>query len=301
MFDIEKSHFSFFDLFAYIIPGAIGMMIILIFTNLWCVTDPNIEVWVEIIEKGINAKSVTFMDSIWFILLTYILGHITSFLSSISIEAYSHWRYKYPSDFLMLRSPLQQTDLKKNNGYDSNSPYNWLTLVLQIIISIIIMPVSLLELFFGELLKCKYYYLKPLDKIYTDVIDIRISTLMTLLQLAKKEEFKDDNNDALVDSDFHRIAYHYEKDKLTAHKQNFEGYIALYDFHRALSLIFVFAFWFYLYFIISHAFYSCEAILIGVILFILPYLFFIMFMKFYRRLTLETFMYLITDCDLCDK
>lgn len=200
----------------------------------------------------------------------------------------------------MLRSPLQQQSAIKVDGDNSNTPYNCLTFILQVVISIIILPVSLLEIVLGELLKCKYYYLKPLDKVYTEVIDKRISRLMVLLHLAEGQEFKDENGSVVVESDFHRIAYHYEKDKLAAHKQIFDGYIALYDFQRALSLIFVFAFWGYLWFIVSHALYSCEAICIGVLLFILPYMFFIMFMKFYRRLTLETFMYLITDRDLCD-
>ena len=300
MFDIEKSRFSFFDLFAYIIPGAIGIMILLIFKNIWSVADPNVSVWVEKISEGINAKSVSFIDSVWFILFAYILGHIISFLSSISNEAYSHWRYKYPSDFLMLRSPLQQQPARIINGNSLNTPYECLTLLLQVLISVIILPVSLLEIVLGELLKCKYYYLKPLDKVYTEVIDKRISRLMVLLHLAEGQEFKDENGSVVVESDFHRIAYHYEKDKLAAHKQIFDGYIALYDFQRALSLIFVFAFWGYLGFIVSNSFYSYETILIGVILFVLPYLFFIIFMKFYRRLTLETFMYLITDRDLCD-
>ena len=72
MFDIEKSHFSFFDLFAYIIPGAIGMMILHIFINLWGTTDSNVSVWLEKISESINGKSVTFIDSVWFVLFAYI-------------------------------------------------------------------------------------------------------------------------------------------------------------------------------------------------------------------------------------
>lgn len=297
MFDIEKSHFSLFDLFAYFIPGAITLYMASCFGVIWDIPYDGIENAFDIISDYWT-ENFSLINSIWFVLMSYVVGHIVSFLSCVTIEAYSHWRYKYPSDFLLERSRLNVGICDENNNscdIKDFQPIKWVTVILQVMISIVILPITILELLFGELLKFKYYYLKPLDRIYTDVIDDRVTTLMTRLKVGKKLVEESSSDNVVVDMDYHRIAYHYELEKQSSCQKKLDGYIALYDFLRALSLISVGVFWCYLLLLIHHSALCGINFLYLFLISSLPYIVFIMFMKFYRRHTLETFMYLIID------
>src|SRR5690606_4025075 len=88
----------------------------------------------------------SFEHLLYFIVVTYSLGHIVSYLSSITIEKYSLYQFNYPSKFLLNQRPFSP---RKN-------PASWL-------VRIIVLPIWVLEVFLGRLLKLRKYYAGPLD------------------------------------------------------------------------------------------------------------------------------------------
>ena len=102
--------------------------------------------------------------------------------------------------------------------------------------------------------------------------------------------------------DYHRIIYHYVYEVKSAHQVKMDNYVALYDFMRSMTLIMNLTFLYAVYYINTN---SVELLWIGVWMLIstmlLSYLFFMAFMKFYRRFTLEVMMCLVTDETINDK
>lgn len=99
--------------------------------------------------------------------------------------------------------------------------------------------------------------------------------------------------------DFHRVVYHYEYEHQKNHAIKMDNYVALYGFLRAVTLIFNCLFIYLLFIAISTI--DCDAsidwkvVRLLSFMLLLSYLFFMGFMKFYRRFTLESFMCLVID------
>lgn len=93
----------------------------------------------------------------------------------------------------------------------------------------------------------------------------------------------------------------YEKNERQAKKM--DNYVALYGFLRSISLIFVVLFHYLFYYgIINLAtireFHTASYIFLLIAIACITYVFYLSFMKFYRRYTVEIFMSLVADEDL---
>ena len=193
--------------------------------------------------------------------------------------------YGYPSEFL-----LQDTDYNPNVYLTTQAKKDVLAII---VVFVGLFPIVICEVIIGYLCKFRKYIIKPVDKNLQTAINDKIVILINDLNLQRM--FK--NGEA--ESDFNRIAHHYVYSKGHNGTAKLDNYVALYGFNRAFCLIFNICF-------------ICEGILmlLGIVEFnwllllatlLLSFIFFMAFMKFYRRYTLENFMDLIVESSLCPR
>lgn len=314
MFESETSHFSFFDFLGYLLPGALCLMVVKWAAILWDIQFWGIKDWIALLQINAIEGDSWLIESLWLLVLSYLMGHVVSFLSSVTIEVFSHKMYKYPSDFLLLRLWKNDEAGNKKEGRKSkdkakgkkglDAPFI-LNGFLYTLIRIIILPISLPAYLLGRWLGFEYYYLKPLDDIYVWNINHRFRALMKKLNFylgpgedSKTIQFGEERACKAYNSDFHRIAYNYEYEKTKQHQSKMDSYIALYGFMRAASFLSVVLFWIFIIVLTKQSLWCTEAWLFMAIYSPLPYILFMAFMKFYRRHTLETFMCLLVDEEL---
>lgn len=212
-----------------------------------------------------------------FILLSYAIGHLLNFISSITIERYSLWAMGFPSKYLLG---------VEHNGYFHFSNKKFLRAVVRSFVFLIILPISLMDLLLGKFLGFRELYAKSLDPLLIKLIRDKVFSLM-------KSKGGVDNPTSLGtahNTDFFHYAYHYAVENAPNHLPKMQNYVALYGFLRTLSLLCVLVFWA----VAWHAFLSEKSIcmlLYGlVIVSVICYLFFMAFVKFYRRFSLEALM-----------
>lgn len=284
---IKQNPFSIYDFLGYFIPGALVIYIFILLITITDFTNLN-----GIITALSSEKSFQLDNLLFFIIISYSLGHLFNFLSSITIERYSNWKYNYPSKYLM--------NLKPNHKF-------WLgtkkIIAWKIILLILIFPVSILDYIFGELLGFKIFYTKKADGYIIETIKSKGIILLNQLGTPITK--------ALRDYDFHRIFSHYVYENSKNHQSRLTNYVSLYGFLRVLCLISVLFFWLIIYKLHKKAYlfetfkeyYKNSKYLLLVILLttLVSYVFFMAFMKFYRRYTLESLMLIVIDKELVDE
>lgn len=292
---MEKNPFSVYDFLGYVFPGAITLMIIrlvyYLHTHELLLSLYSCDLFVESLLHDFSWD-----DSIFFILSAYVLGHIVAYASSLTVEPYAVWRYGYPSKF-MLRNNPEKEYLSVKESLDSKIKKS--IKFLKKSIRVIILPVFVLDYLLGRYCHLNMYYVKGLDeKMINDIVG-KIKHLYQKLGLDNIVSDEDIKGD---DFDYHRVVYHYVYEKHEAHRAKMDNYVALYGFMRALSFISVLVFWISLIAAVANCcneyltFWTSFMWLVGISL--LCFFFFMGFMKFYRRFTLESLMCLVTDPEL---
>lgn len=291
---IKQNPFSLYDFLGYLIPGAIIFYIILIILK-----SDEVNSLRDIIFIVNENKEFQFDKVLFFIIISYCLGHLISYLSSITIEQFANWKYDYPSKYLL--------GLNKEQKYFPKN-VSWQIKMFRLLLAILILPISVLDYILGEWFLFKKFYTKKLDKFLVEVI--KDKNLELLDQLYPPEFYK------IRDYDFHRIISHYVYENSRNHQFKMTNYVALYGFLRALSLICCYLFWLFtfkaihtIYIYIKyhlkieslnisfndiniHIFYSLLFSILA------SYIYFMGFMKFYRRYTLEAYMLVAIDKDI---
>jgi hypothetical protein len=276
---IKQNPFSVYDFLGYLIPGSLVIYAYLIVDYLKNQTHFDVQDFID------NFSNVKLEGVFFFIIISYTIGHLISFASSITIEKYANWRYSYPSKYLLEIG---------HKGYWKSSS-NWKDVVWRLVMIIILFPCVIFDWIFGQLLGFKRFYKKSVDDFLKDMIESKANRLLNKIGLDKLEEPQKYDNGKGNDFDFHRIISHYAYENSKRHQGKMSNYVALYGFLRTLSLIFnILAIYFFF-----RVYCFLEFNLInGLILFILTglsYLSFMAFMKFYRRYTLEGFMIIVID------
>lgn len=264
----------------YFIPGALLIFLCLSIDNLG---------YNDLIIDYFDVKgNYNIEDILFFIIVSYSLGHLVNFLSSMTIEKFAVWKYDYPSKFLL---GYEKKDYwKKNNksGY-----------LLRGLLPILIFPVAFFDLFIGEFLNVKDLYTRKLDAFLIEVIKHKGVQLANLL--FNNEEVPIDPSERksfnLENFDFFRVFAHYAYENSKKHQEKLNNYVALYGFLRTLTLISIITFWYSAYqvFIAKN---SCVNSYIIIASALCSYLFFMAFMKFYRRYTLEGLMIITVDKEI---
>lgn len=272
---IKQNPFSVYDFLGYFIPGAL-LIYLSVFIDYFKTLPGEF-----VLEDFLNSNKDFQIDQVlFFIIISYALGHLINFLSSMTIEKFALWKYDYPSKFLL--------GFDKKNYWRKNtkSGYLW-----RILLPILIFPVALFDLLLGEILNLKDVYTRKLDEFLIDLIKHKGILLVNSLfgNNAKPQEIRN--------FDFFRIFAHYTFENSKNHQHKLSNYVALYGFLRTLTLIGVICFWYAVY----NACINCYCnlnIFIIIIFGIISYIFFMAFMKFYRRYTLEGLMLIAIDQDL---
>lgn len=268
---IRQNPFSLYDFLGYLIPGAITIYSYLIIAYFKSTDDIDLDCLIESI--GTYSLDTLFL----FIVLSYTLGHLLSFLSSISIENYGNRMYGYPSKYIL--------GIDHDNFFNKNQ--NWKSVFWRSILIIILFPIFLPDLLLGRVLGLSKSYAKSLDE---DLKNIVINRISQILQVIGGSKYDADFVSEAKEFDFNRIISHYAYEHTDYHHARMSNYVALYGFLRTLALIFNSLFWYVLINVISNNSYSGVNILILSLLILMSYILFMAFMKFYRRYTLEGIM-----------
>lgn len=272
-----KNPFSFYDFLGYLFPG----LVCVIFLKVVYSIDGEITLD-SLFNQGL-VISFSWKDTVQYTVLAYVVGHLISYFSSLTVEPYLIWSYGYPSVFL-LKENYNKNFFDINTKVGKTGTYCW-----KLLVCILIFPICLASLFFGRLLHFRYYVLKPLDSYLQQNINKKIDSLLEKLKLSQRDN----------DADVHRVLMHYNYEHYANHVRKYDNYIALYGFLRSLSLlcssIFIFLFIAELKTIDSNDTIDWKAIFVLSALFCVTYLYYLGFIKFYRRYTLENLMSILVD------
>lgn len=273
---MKQNPFSLYDFLGYFIPGAILIYAFVIIAACKELTEITFQ---NVLKKLPNLS----LEGIVFILIiSYSFGHILSFISSITVEKYSVWKYGFPSKYLLgIQIPKFSAHFKTYYGFF------WGVLIL-----IVLFPIAILDLILGKWLGFKLFYLKTTDSHLQKAIILKVERLYFHLGLGEKK-FNEIRN-----SDFFRIIQHFTFDNTQNHNSKFTNYIALYGFLRTMTLILNVLFWYFVIHFILIEEYSLLSLTILILTAILGYSFFMAFMKFYRKYTLQGFMVLVANKEI---
>jgi hypothetical protein len=269
--DLKQNPFSFYDFLGYFTPGALfAYAALLMYGHAVHPTTP-----LATIESVFGPGHAELY--VPFVLSAYVIGHFLSFVSSVTVERYSVWTLGYPSKYL-LGQPYP--------SFFEVAPPKFLRTVGHTIGSLVLAPVSLLDLLLGRLLNVRDLYAKPLDPFLIETIKDKVTELVIELGLVETATEKG----GLRSHDYFRIAYHFAVENCPAHYPKMQNYVALYGFLRTVTLVLVMIFWLYVWHAIRHPSspYLDWPLLIGIAL--LTYTSYAAFIKFYRRFTLEALM-----------
>jgi hypothetical protein len=268
--DIKQNPFSFYDFLGYFTPGALALYGVLASYAHFSGAD---------ITEGITGILSFDRAEIYipFILIAYVVGHIIAFVSSITIERYSLWSTGYPSKYLVGFDHPKYFDAKE-------SPK--LRKFIRFFVAIILLPLSLMDYFIGNLLGFRLLYAKKLDPLLIKIVKNKIFLLITKhAGIAKPDEHAPP-----YETDFFRYVYHYAVENCPAHLPKMQNYVALYGFLRALTLLGIISFWV----ILIHSIFGYISIVNSItyisLCTLVTYLLYMGFVKFYRRFSLEALM-----------
>ena len=265
---IKQNPFSLYDFLGYFVPGALLIYLYLL---------------IDFIEQANNDfKLSSFFSStsdlkleqfLFFVIISYALGHLLNFISSITIEKYANWKYDYPSKYLL--------------GFDKKSYWtSGIGNLWRVTMPILIVPITIFDLILGDIFKFKNFYTRSLDLFLRELITKKSIKLIRKLY---KNISNSEETQKIREYDFFRVFAHYSFEHSKNHQFKMVNYVALYGFLRVLSLITTVVFWtiFYLMIFTEKMNLSIWTLLL---VSIINYTFFMAFMKFYRRYTLEAFM-----------
>lgn len=282
---MQKSPFKLYDFLGYAFPGALVLLGILVTWDLSSLQSNDVIQLRQIVESAIKIfKTADWCNMAIFVFFAYMIGHLVSYMSSMTVEKIAILLYGYPSEFLMGQADDPLQNYKNGKVGDKQS-------IAIFLVYIFMSPLIVCELVFGYCLGVRQYLLKPVDENLRATINDKITKLIDKLQLTID---LDENMSAK--SDFHSIVHHYVYSRGHNGFSKLDNYVALYGFNRAICFVLDLGFIVLAIMMISGIVESSAILLFTLV--ILCYVFFMSFMKFYRRYSLENFMELIVDTSL---
>lgn len=278
----KQNPFSVYDFLGYLVPGSIFLYSLLVLKYLKTHEKFLVDKFIE------EMSSVKWEGWLFFIILSYICGHLLNFLSSVTIEKYANWKYGYPSKYLL--------------GIDTRGYWrsvdHWKEYIWRIGMLFLLFPVIFLDFIFGNLLRFKQFYQKDLDEMLKRLIFFKINKLFEKIGFDNVEDYQEFENGNGNEYDFHRVVTHYAYENSKNHQTKMSNYVALYGFLRTLCMIFNFISIYYFLRTVKYSVLNFKTTIIFIILSLLSYVSFMAFMKFYRRFSLEGFMVITIDPEL---
>lgn len=296
---MNKNPFSIYDFMGYLFPGMMCYIIIA-----YC------------FRMGLNMGEITNLDnlrnlvkesqmefslekSVIIIVIAYILGHIMSYLSSVTIELFSRKVFGYPSEYLLERGKGKNwwemlRAFFASEGHSSNRFWacikTALRFMMKVFISLLLFPISFSTFSFAYFFDINGWIVRPLDEYLKNTLKVKEFRLANRLGI--------NHPDVNQECDYHRIVMHYVYLNIPNSQRKTDNYIALYGFLRSISFVFsttFFAFGTYAITTIDFSESFDKGLLFTLSLFfMLSYISFLGFVKFYRRFTLENYMAMLT-------
>ncbi|HAT62580.1 MAG TPA: hypothetical protein DCS83_08610 [Prevotella sp.] len=316
---MNKNPFSLYDFLGYLFPGAILLMMMVFIKPIFfqgkqsvnasdffsynqfkvCVYDFD-----KIKETPKSVKAKKFQSEIKqnaddcytinkgvllisFILFSYILGHLVSYFSSQTVEYISNRAYKYPSKYL-LSQDHPHVYYNYFHHFHSEGWYVMGPCIWRIIVLIVFFPITLFVFLLGKVFNINAYITRSLDEYLIICIESKIYSL--------PKNLKVQNPPINLDFDFHRILMHYVYTNIPESQRKADNYVALYGFLRCITFIGC------IYFDIIVVLYGLGKVVLDgtgivevAVLILLIDSFYMAYLKFYRRFTLENYMALLSD------
>lgn len=296
---MKKNPFSLYDFLGYVFPGAMAIFFIILFW--WMATyynDSGLSVEkFKLFFKHIQTTKLldAIEGTIALTIASYMMGHFVAYFSSMTVEKFSIWVYGYPSRFLIENVPWYNFWIISDGSGVIKSLEIWL---IRILIAILLLPITIMTLIFSGFLRLGNFFTKKLDDMLIGAITQSRNFLMKYLHI--KDINDEESQNEWSKSDYHRIIYHYEYEHMNAHAAKMDNYVALYGFLRSVTFIFnCILLWILIYYVFGSFKLGGEVdaplVWFIIALGLVTYVFFMSFMKFYRRFTLESFMCLIID------
>jgi len=181
-------------------------------------------------------------------ILAYVIGHILSFISSITIESFAIWTLGYPSRYLLA----------------------------------IPFPVTFTDFLVRRILRTKKLLGKSADAFSISLIKNEIPKFLNTNYKVSKKDLPLDKDG----NDFFNIIYHYALENSTTHVTKMQNYVALYGFTRTLCLSVIFIIWLIIIRGFGGVF-SVNVSIALIVLTSIAGLLYIDFNKFFRKFSLE--------------
>ncbi|MEY4835035.1 MAG: hypothetical protein RI980_1150 [Bacteroidota bacterium] len=276
---MKQNPFSLYDFMGYFIPGA---------TSIYLIQIVNIIKKSNSIDLNMVLNSFPTIQTegiLIFFILSYVLGHLISYISSITIEKYAVWKYGYPSKYL-----LDINALKFWTGAKKFHSIFW-----RICLIILLLPTVILDSILGHYFGFKNFYSNKLDPMLVKIIKLKTNNLLNKLGITTENGFEEGEGN---NSDFNRIILHYTYENSKNHQSKLTNYVAIYGFLRTFTLITNILFWYFIIHTYLFSEFNLTSAYVIISISIISYIFFMSFMKFYRRYTLEGLMLLTIDKEI---
>lgn len=296
---MNKNPFSIYDFMGYLFPGMMCYIIIAYYFRMGLdmgeITNiDNLRNLVRETQMEFNLEK-----SVIIIVIAYILGHIVSYLSSVSIELFAQKVFGYPSEYLLKRGRGKNwwemlRAFFASEAHSSNRIWAWIKTVLRfmmkVFIALLLFPISFSTFTFAYFFDINGWIVRPLDEYLKNTLKVKEFRLANRLGI--------NHPDVNQECDYHRIVMHYVYLNIPNSQRKTDNYIALYGFLRSISFVFCstfFAFGVYALTTINFSEPFDMGLLVTLSLFFtLSYICFLGFVKFYRRFTLENYMAMLT-------
>ncbi len=283
---MEKGPFSLYDFMGYFFPGALALYLIVLGQN---------DIFSYFSQDFFKDTTKNFLELpihmlLFYVIISYCIGHFLSFFSTLTIEKYTRLVYEDPSKILLSDTPFQP-----KNDVRSLKLNRW-----RFVLFILIWPLIVYDWILVRFLKFNHSYLKKIEAPYRDLVKSRINEVFR--DIGHKEDVVEDKA-----NNYHRLLIHYNYEFTKYHGHKLMNYVSLYGFLRVLTLV---SCLFFNYIFISYLWtHHLQLDWIGVknlIYFALclvavtsmTFVFYLGYLKFYRRYTLENLMLiLIVDKD----
>lgn len=287
---INDKPFSFYDFLGYLIPGIFG-----VYSSVFLykyVKDGTATL--NIFQPSGSLSEEAIISVIFF----YVVGHLLSFFSSMSVEKYSVWTLGYPSSYLFNKSD-DKGFFKGCLVIDDNHKIGSIArciarFLIRLIVFIILMPVFLGDIFVRKIFRLHDMYARSFDDNLMKVVEE--NTHEILLKFQKKSAID-------TSGDTFRLIYHYACEISSNHISKMQNYVALYGFTRTLTFIGCLLFWEWIVLnwnslIIIMKYNYCSFLFtinfknFGILFMIIFLTFFLYwdFNKFYRKFSMEAYL-----------
>ncbi|WP_233007592.1 hypothetical protein [Rheinheimera faecalis] len=267
---MSQNPFSFYDFLGYMIPGAVMLYLLTFIFGF-----DGLVVLFGLKQSAADSSVNQIMSYIPSVLTSYLLGHILAIGSSAIVEAYTNYANGYPSEFLF--------DADKKGYFSSKG--GWRNLG-RLVLWFVILPISALSLLLNGILRIRMFnQAKSLPD------PLRATVFSKCLKVLEEEigvKVGDMDISRGVDGDYLRLLYHFAFENSERHAGKLQNYVALYGLTRNVSFVFVILFWGSVFAMFTGK--MAVSWLLVMTFACLSFLFYIGFVKFYRRYSLEAIM-----------